>query len=268
MALAALSSAAAIGGQGRAQLSSRSAASSSAASSSRSGVKVNALFGRKKPAPPPPPPPPVKKGLFGFGKKAAVVKAAPPPPPKSRFGFGKKAPVVEEEEEEEERPSLFGWGQKPVRQEVPDFEYNSQETMTDAYARIAKQRAKTKKEFEMKEKGGVSLAMFKIMGAMDFQEDIEADRGLLKAASRMVKGDKMTSEQYGALKRKVGGTKGGFFGSNVFATGEYLEKGYVVKPEEEPTQPLGGGFLIGVLVAVLATTGYVVINAVGSAGAI
>ena len=66
---------------------------------------------------------------------------------------------------------------------------------------------------------------------------------------------------------KVGGTKSGFFGENVYAKGKYLDKGYVVAPEEEPVEPLGKGFLYGVLVAVLGATGYVV-YAVGQAGAI
>ena len=77
----------------------------------------------------------------------------------------------------------------------------------------------------------------------------------------------MSREQYNALQRKVGGTKGGFFGENVFAKGEYLDKGYEVSAKEEPVKPLGNAFLYGVLVAVLATTGYVC-YAVGQAGAI
>lgn len=99
------------------------------------------------------------------------------------------------------------------------------------------------------------------------QEDIESDRGLLNAAKRLGKGEQMSREQYGALKRKVGGTKSGFFGENIFAKGEYLDKGYEVTPEEEPTEVLGKGFLYGVLVAVLGATGYVV-YAVSQAGAI
>ena len=65
---------------------------------------------------------------------------------------------------------------------------------------------------------------------------------------------------------KVGGTKSGFLGESVYE-GKYLDKGYVVAPEEEPVEPLGKGFLYGVLVAVLGATGYVV-YAVGQAGAI
>ena len=139
--------------------------------------------------------------------------------------------------------------------------------MTDAYARIKKQRERSKKQFEAKEKGGLSLFVFNALSAVNFEEDIEADRGLLASAKRMRKGDKMSREQYGALKRKVGGTKGGFFGENIFAKGEYLDRGYVEKAEEQPVPVLGKGFLYGVLVAVLGATGYVV-YAVGQAGAI
>jgi hypothetical protein len=135
------------------------------------------------------------------------------------------------------------------------------------YARIKKQRAKTKAKFEAQEKGGASLFFFNALSAVNFEEDIKEDRGLLAAAKRMGKGDKMSREQYGALQRKVGGTKGGFFGENIFAKGEYLDRGYVEKAEEQPVPVLGMGFLYGVLVAVLGATGYVV-YAVGQAGAI
>ena len=57
--------------------------------------------------------------------------------------------------------------------------------------------------------------MWKVTSALDFQEDIEADRGLLSAAKNMKKGEKMDRAQYGALRRKVGGSKSGFFGESV-----------------------------------------------------
>tara|TARA_B110000977_G_scaffold201576_2_gene296968 strand:+ start:21836 stop:22519 length:684 start_codon:yes stop_codon:yes gene_type:complete len=179
--------------------------------------------------------------------------APPPPPPPEPKGFAK----------------LFGSKKAPQQQQqqVRDVEYVPQETMTDAYARVRKQREMTKKKFEAKEKGGVSLFMFNALSAVNFEEDIEADRGLLKAAKRMGKGEQMSREQYNALQRKVGGTKGGFFGENIFAKGEYLDKGYVETAEEQPVEVLGGPFLGLVLVGVLATTVYVVIQ-VGQAGAV
>jgi hypothetical protein len=44
------------------------------------------------------------------------------------------------------------------------------------------------------------------------QEDIEADRGLLARAKDMGKGDQMSREEYGALKRKVSGGRVRTFG--------------------------------------------------------
>lgn len=180
--------------------------------------------------------------------------------------FKKKAPEPEPEPEPVKR-GFFSFGSKEAQpgQQVRDVEYVPAETMSDAYARVRKQRARTKAKFEAKEKGGLSLFVFNALSAVNFEEDIKADRGLLSAAKRMGKGDKMTREQYGALKRKVGGTKGGFFGENIFAKGEYLDKGYEVRAEEEPSQPLASGFLYAVLLAVLATTVYVFIQ-VGKAG--
>ena len=189
-------------------------------------------FWKKEPPAPPPPPPPEPKGLAKlFGKKSAG--GAPP----------------------------------AQRENVRDVEYVYQESMSDAYARVKKQREMTKKKFEAKEKGGLSLFVFNALSAVNFEEDIEADRGLLAQAKRMGKGDTMSREQYGALQRKVGGTKGGFFGENVFAKGEYLDKGYVETAEEQPAEVVAKPFLALVLVGVLATTAYVV-QQVGSAGSV
>lgn len=40
--------------------------------------------------------------------------------------------------------------------------------------------------------------------ALDFQEDIAADQGLLAKARRLRKGDKMSRDEYNAVQRKVG----------------------------------------------------------------
>lgn len=84
---------------------------------------------------------------------------------------------------------------------------------------------------------GRSSIFTRVTGALDFQEDIKEDRGLLRDAGRMKKGDKMSREQYGALRRKVGGTGGGFFGETVEAKGAYVEKGYVPEDEGEESIP-------------------------------
>ena len=214
-------------GAQRAALANARAKRASGPSTTRS-VTTRAFWQKEPPAPPPPPPPEPKGLAKLFGKKSA---AAPPPA------------------------------------NVRDVEYVYQESMSDAYARVKKQREMTKKKFEAKEKGGLSLFMFNALSAVNFEEDIEADRGLLAQAKRMGKGDKMSREQYGALQRKVGGTKGGFFGENIFAKGEYLDKGYVETAEEQPVEVVAKPFLALVLVGVLATTVYVV-QQVGSAGAI
>lgn len=172
-----------------------------------------------------------------FGRKEP--EAPPPPPPKK---------------------SLFSFGGTNTTRETPkktrDVEYASQETMSDAYARIRKQRAFRKAEFEAKEKGPLASALFSVTRALDFQEDIKEDRGLLRAAGRMQKGDKMSTEQYGALRRKVGGTKSGFFGESVDVEGSYVDSGYV-DVDDVDGDVTAKGFLALVVVGVLATTVWV-----------
>ena len=177
-----------------------------------------------------------------FKKRAPPVVEAPPPAKKSLFGgFGSRKTTGERQSE------------------TRDFEYNAAESKAEAYARIRKQRAMRKAEFEAKEKGGLSAALWKVTRALDFQEDIESDRGLLRAAKSMKKGDKMSTEQYGALRRKVGGTKSGFFGESVDVKGKYTDRGYVDE-DEVGTSVLGQGFLGAVVVAVLATTVWVALQ--------
>ena len=54
-----------------------------------------------------------------------------------------------------------------------------EESKSEAYARMKKQRAKSKAKFEAQEKGGVSLFLFNALSAVNFEEDIKEDRGLL-----------------------------------------------------------------------------------------
>ncbi|GHP09366.1 hypothetical protein PPROV_000810200 [Pycnococcus provasolii] len=107
----------------------------------------------------------------------------------------------------------------------------SYESKSDSYARIRAQRAKTRKlreRGEFFEKfGGVGSALNGVIGALDFQEDIAEDRDLIKSLRNLGKGEKMSREQYGALRRKVGGTKSGFFGETVESEGRYLESGWL-----------------------------------------
>merc|ERR1719478_1493423 len=103
--------------------------------------------------------------------------------------------------------------------------------MSMAYARIREERKRQaqreKRAERAREATGLGKALSGVIGALDFQEDIEADRGLLAGLRGMKKGEKMSREEYGALRRKVGGTKGGFFGETVEARGKYVESGYV-----------------------------------------
>lgn len=176
----------------------------------------------KKEAPPPPPPPPAKK------------------------------------------KGLFGNFQKPSgdANTVKDVEYAYEETKTEAYARIRKQRALKKAEFEAREKGGFSQALFKVTRALDFQEDIAADRGLLSAAKRMRKGESMSTEQYGALRRKVGGTKGGFFGESVDVKGEYTDSGWTKRDEDTTTSEVAYAPLLGLVLAGVVATLVLVVQQV------
>ena len=153
---------------------------------------------------------------------------------------------------------LFGKRQRKSsqqqQQQQPQTPVAYEETKTEAYARIRKQRAMRKAEFEAREKGGLSQALFKVTRALDFQEDIEADRGLLRDAKRMRKGESMSTEQYGALRRKVGGTKGGFFGESVDVTGKYRDSGWTKTNEDTTTSDQSFAPLLGVvLVGVIAT---------------
>jgi hypothetical protein len=68
----------------------------------------------------------------------------------------------------------------------------------------------------------------------------------------MKSGTRMSQESADALKRKVGGTKGGFFGQQVELKGKYSDAGYVSsKSEGLQNAPLLIATLLGVL-AVLA----------------
>ena len=148
---------------------------------------------------------------------------------------------------------LFGKRQRKSSQQL-QTPVAYEETKTEAYARIRKQRAMRKAEFEAREKGGLSQALFKVTRALDFQEDIAADRGLLRDAKRMRKGESMSTEQYGALRRKVGGTKGGFFGESVDVTGKYRDSGWTKTNEDTTTSDQSFAPLLGVvLVGVIAT---------------
>jgi len=175
---------------------------------------IRAFWKKEQPRPAPATKSPsVQKSLFSsFGKK----RLEPPAP----------EPVAQK------KRSLFSFGKEKTREVREEQTFAYEESKTEAYARIRAQRKRKKDEFEAKEKGGLSAALFKVARAIDFQEDIEADRGILAKARNMAKGESMSREQYGALKRKVGGTKGGFFGESVDVKGEYTDAGWTKRNED------------------------------------
>lgn len=132
---------------------------------------------------------------------------------------------------------------------------------TTALGAVRRGRGKQQPEPEPKEEGN---ALTRIVNALDFNAvRSKEDADLLYDAKYGKRGadGKMSREQYGALRRKVGGTASDYFKEWVDVKGEYTDKGYVTKDSDVSSTASYGGIVLALtLLGVLGTTVLVVLK--------
>ena len=152
--------------------------------------------------------------------------------------FKTKTKKVVEEPAPAPKKSLFSFGGKKAATPAASSTKTKKSSKVDKAALYEKKRG----------------SLNRIVGSFDLAEvRSKSDAALLYDAKYgKLQGGKMTREQYGALRRKIGGTAKDYWKDWVEVKGEYTDKGYVAKDEGTNVPALG--FLVIVVVALLGTT--------------